>query len=165
MTDVTERITEIITPVRLDYTHTAGRAQTRFLTGLIEGKIRGQRCPACNKVYVPPRGSCATCAIATEEEVEVADQGTVTTFCIVNLQFHGQAREVPYVCASVLLDGADLPFFGMLGEVEVEQVHMGQRVEAVWLPREERSASFENIRYFKPIDEPDAAFESYKDHL
>ncbi len=160
-----ETISEIITTVRLDYTHTAGRAQNRFLTGLIEGKIRGQRCPSCKKVYVPPRGSCAVCAVATEEEVEVADKGTVTTFCIVNLQFHGQAVEVPYVCGSVLLDGADLPFFGMLAGVEVDKVHMGQRVQAVWVPPEERKPSFDNIRYFEPIDEPDAPFESYKDHL
>ena len=160
-----ETINEIITPVRLDYTHTAGRAQNRFLTGLIEGKIRGQRCPSCKKVYVPPRGSGAICAVPTEEEVEVADKGTVTTFCIVNLQFHGQAVEIPYVCGSVLLDGADLPFFGMLAGVEVDKVHMGQRVQAVWLPPEERKASLDNIRYFEPIDEPDAPFDSYKDHL
>ena len=160
-----ETINEIITTVRLDYTHTAGRAQNRFLTGLIEGKIRGQRCPSCKKVYVPPRGSCAICAVPTEEEVEVADKGTVTTFCSVNLQFHGQAVEIPYVCGSVLLDGADLPFFGMLAGVEVDKVHMGQRVQAVWLPPEERKASFDNIRYFEPIDEPDAPFDSYKDHL
>ena len=162
---MSESVTEIITPVGLEYTHTAGRAQRRFLGALMEGRILGQRCPACTRVYVPARNSCPTCAVATEEEVEVADEGTVTSFCIVNLPFYGQAVDIPYVCASVLLDGADIPFFFLLAETPVEEVHMGQRVKAVWAPVEERGYGYDNIRYFKPSGEPDAPFESYRDHL
>jgi uncharacterized OB-fold protein len=155
----------ITTLVRLDYTHTAGKAQRRFLSGLMEGKLIAQRCPECDKVYVPPRGSCPTCAVPTRDEVEISDTGTVTTFCIVNLPFYGQAVEIPYVCASILIDGADIPLFAMLAEVAVEDVHMGQRVQAVWLPEQERTPSFDNLRYFKPTGESDASYDSYKDHL
>jgi hypothetical protein len=42
---------------------------------------------------------------------------------------------------------------------------MGMRVEAVWVPKEELAPTFECIKYFRPIDEPDAPFESYKEHL
>ncbi len=38
---------------------------------------------------------------------------------------------------------------------------MGMRVEPVWAPPEERGPTFESIRYFRPLDEPDAPFESY----
>jgi uncharacterized OB-fold protein len=162
---VSEAIREIVTPMRLEYTIAAGTAQRRFLRGLVDGRILGQRCPKCAKVYMPPRGSCATCAVPTEEEVEVSDSGTVTTYCVVNLQFYGQAVEIPYACCSVLLDGADLPFFHLVQEIPAGEVRMGLRVKAVWLPPEERTANVESIRYFKPSGEPDAPYESYKDHV
>ncbi|HLN06941.1 MAG TPA: OB-fold domain-containing protein [Acidimicrobiales bacterium] len=155
----------IESPIRLEYTVTAGRAQTRFLRGLIDGKFLGERCPRCQKVYVPPRGSCPTDGVATEEVVECAQQGTVTTFCIVNVPFRGQAIQIPYVCAQVLLDGADIPFMALLQEVEAGEVRMGMRVEAVWAPPADRGPSLESLRWFRPNGEPDASFETFRQHL
>ena len=152
-------------PIRLDYTFTAGRAQSRFLRGLAQGKLVGQRCPSCRKVYIPPRGSCPTCAVPTQEEVQVADRGTVTTFCIVNIPFPGQAIKPPFVAASVLLDGADIAIFHLLQEVDAAVARMGMRVEAVWVPRDELRPSMESVRYFRPTGEPDASYDSYKEHL
>jgi len=162
---VSEPITDIVTPIRLDYDIAAGEAQRPFLRGLAQGRLMGQRCPQCSKVYMPPRGSCPTCAVATREEVQISDSGTITSFCIVNLQFYGQAVEIPYACCSILLDGADLPFFHLVQEAAADEVRMGLRVKAVWVPDEERTASFESIKYFKPSGEPDASYESYKDHV
>jgi uncharacterized OB-fold protein len=152
-------------PSRLEYVITPGEAPARFLRGILEGRILAERCPRCEKVYMPPRGSCATCAIPTREQVELSAKGTVTTFCVVNLPFYGQAVEIPYVCASVVLDGADLPFFCLLAECPVEDVRMGMRVEAVWCDPADRKPSLENIKYMRPTGEPDAAYESYKEHL
>jgi hypothetical protein len=42
---------------------------------------------------------------------------------------------------------------------------MGMRVQAVWVPKEELAPTFESIRYFKPLNEPDAPFDSYQEHL
>jgi uncharacterized OB-fold protein len=50
-------VTGVVTPVRLEYTYAASAEESRFYRGLAEGKIRGQRCPKCEKVYVPPRGA------------------------------------------------------------------------------------------------------------
>jgi uncharacterized OB-fold protein len=158
-------VKDIVTPVRLEYTMIAGTAQRRFLRGLATGRILAQRCPSCRKVYIPPRGSCPTCAVATAEEVEVSDKGTITTFCIVDLPFYGQAVEIPYVCASILLDGTDIPFFHLIQEVAVENVRMGTRVQAVWEAPENRQPSFTAIKYFKPSGEPDADYDSYKAHI
>jgi hypothetical protein len=160
-----DAITDIITPIRLDYTITAGKAQKRFLRGLEKGRILAQRCPRCTKVYIPPRGSCPTCGVPTEEEVEVSDTGTLTTFCVVDLPFYGQAVDIPYVCASVLLDGADLPFFHLIQGVDVAEVRMGMRVQAVWEDADKRRPSFTSIKCFKPVDEPDADYDTYKDHI
>jgi hypothetical protein len=155
----------IKTPIRLDYTYTAGEATSRHLRGLAEGKLLGQRCPACAKVYIPPRGSCPTCGVPTRDEVECANTGTVTTFCIVNIPFPGQAIRPPFVAASVLLDGADIAIFHLLQELDADDARMGMRVQAVWVPREELRPSMESIRYFRPTGEPDAPYDTYKDHL
>ena len=82
----------------------------------------------------------------------------------------GQAQRcidltLPYVAAHILLDGADIPFFSLVQEVDAENVRMGMRVEAVWAPREEWGTTFANIRYFKPLDEPDVPYEQFKEHL
>lgn len=153
MNDLVE---EIRTPIRLEYDYVAGRASTRFLRGLADGRILGQRCPECRKVYVPPRGACPRCGVATEEDVEVADRGTVTTFCVVNLPFSGQQIKPPYVCATILLDGADIGLFHLIQEIPANEVRMGLRVEAAWVEPSQRSASLESIRYFRPTGEPDA---------
>jgi hypothetical protein len=38
-------------------------------------------------------------------------------------------------------------------------------VQAVWLPRAEMRASIESIRHFRPTGAPDAAYDSFKEHL
>ena len=160
-----EPVKLIETPARLDYRFTAGQATTRFLHGIAEKRILGERCGVCGKVYVPPRGSCPTDGVATTEQVELPARGIVTTFCVVNLQFYGQAMEVPYVCATVLLDGADIGLFGLVQEIPFEQVRMGLRVEAVWVDDEELGPTMTNIRWWKPTGEPDAPYESFREHV
>jgi uncharacterized OB-fold protein len=160
-----EAVKSIRTPARLDYTFTAGRATTRFLRGIEQKKLLGQRCPVCKKVYVPPRGACPTDGVPTEEEVELPHQGTVTTFCVVNVQFYGQAMELPYVSALILLDGSDIPLMHLIQETKAEDVHMGMRVEAVWVPDEELGPTLESIKYFRPTGEPDADWDTYKDNV
>jgi uncharacterized protein len=163
--DSTSSITGIVSPVQLDYTYAASAEESRFLRGLAEGKIRGQRCPKCDKVYVPPRGACPVDGVPTRDEVELPDRGIVTTFCIVNVPFLGQRITPPYVSAYVLLDGADIPFLHLVLGCDVSEVRMGMRVEAVWKPREQWTTSMENIDHFRPTGEPDAAYESYAAHL
>lgn len=158
-------VTSIETPARLEYRFTAGQATSRFLKGIAQKRIIGERSAVSGKVYVPPRGSDPVAGVPTDEQVEVSDNGTVTGFCIVNLQFYGQEMEIPYVCAHVLLDGADMPWFGLIQEVAYDRVHVGMRVEAVWADDEDLAPTMESIRYFRPNGEADADYQSYKDHV
>jgi uncharacterized OB-fold protein len=160
-----EPVRTIETPARLEYRFTAGEATTRFLRGIASKRLLGERCPACGKVYVPPRGSCPTDGVPTAEQVELAHTGTVTTFCVVNLQFYGQAMEVPYVCATVLVDGADIGLFGLVQEIPFEEVRMGLRVEAVWVDDDELAPTFTSVRWWRPTGEPDAPYESFREHV
>jgi uncharacterized OB-fold protein len=158
-------VTGIVSPVRLSYDFAASPEESAFFRGLADGRILGQRCPICHKVYVPPRGACPVDGVPTTDEVELPDRGTVTTFCIVNVPFLGQKIEPPYVSAYILLDGADIAFLHLILGVDAADVRMGMRVQAVWKPREEWGTTIENIRHFEPTGEPDADYETYKQHL
>lgn len=165
-----EPVTMITTPIRLAYMHSASAEESRYLRALAEGRIVGQRCPACGKVYVPPRGACPTDGVPTTDEVELPDVGTVTTFCIVNVsapqnRSPGQRVKPPYVAAYVLLDGADIPWQHLILGCPADEVRMGMRVRAVWRPREQWGTTPENIDHFRPTGEPDAPYASYAAHL
>jgi uncharacterized protein len=152
MTDQPEARPMIVTPIRLEYDYTPGEAATRFLRKIEQGQYVGQRCPSCKKVYVPPRGSCPTCGVPTEEEIPLAGTGTITAFCIVNIPFAGQAVECPYVSATIQLDGADIGFYHLIQEIPYDQIYIGQRVEAVWKPKDEWGPTTESIAHFRPED-------------
>ena len=158
-------VTGVVVPVSLDYLYAASPEESAFYRGLNEGRILGQRCPTCRKVYVPPRSACPTDGTPTAEEVEVSQTGTITTFCIVNVPFLGQKISPPYVSAYVLLDGADIAVLHLILGVPAAEVRMGMRVRAVWKPREEWTYSLENIDHFEPTGEPDAEFATYQHHL
>ncbi len=154
----------ITSPVRLTYDHTVSPGESSYLLALAEGRLIGQRCPVCGKVYVPPRGACPVDGVPTRDEVELPDTGIVTTFCVVNVPFQGQKFPSPYVAASVLIDGADIPFQHLILGCPPEDVRMGLRVRAVWKPREEWDVGH-NIDHFEPSGEPDAPYDSYARHL
>ncbi|MFE1313735.1 Zn-ribbon domain-containing OB-fold protein [Streptomyces sp. NPDC058755] len=155
-------ITGIVAHARLDYTYSPGRAQTDYIKALSEQRSVGERCPSCRKVYIPPRGACPTCGLATSEQVEVGPRGTVTTFCIVNIKAAHTANldiEVPYVYAHIALDGADLALHARIGGIPYDEVRMGLRVEPVWTP----GARYPD--HYRPTGEPDADYDTYKELL
>ena len=155
MSEQQEPVTGIEAPIYLKYNFTAGAAPTRFLTQVKKGVLMGQRCPSCQQVYVPPRGSCGACGVPTEEEVTLSDKATVESFTIVHIPIPGNPIEPPFVVANLVADGANISFIHLMNECVNEEVHIGQRVQAVWKPEEEWDYAMGNIHYFRPIDEPD----------
>ncbi|MET7517614.1 OB-fold domain-containing protein [Streptomyces sp. NPDC005480] len=152
-----DAVTGIVAQARLDYVYSPGRAQTAYINALADRRTVGERCPSCRKVYVPPRGACPTCGVATTDRVEVGPAGTVTTFCIVNVKARNLDIELPYVYAHIALDGADLALHGRIAGIPYDQVRMGLRVEPVWT---------EGGRYpdhYRPTGEPDADYDTYKE--
>jgi hypothetical protein len=161
----TDPVTMTVTPVRLRYEHTASPGESTYLRGLAEGRLIGQRCPACGKVYVPSRGTCPVDGVPAEEEVDLPDTGTVTTFSIVNVAYPGQQVTPPYVAAAVLLDGADIAFQHLILGCDAGEVRIGMRVRAVWRPRDEWATTASTITHFTPTGEPDAPYETYARHI
>jgi uncharacterized OB-fold protein len=165
MSETPEPVTILRTPVDLEYTYSAGQSASRFLRAIAQGKLLGQRCPVDGRVYFPSRGSCPQHGVPfTADTVELSDKGTVVTYSIVRVPSENIPLELPYVAVQVLLDGADTVLMHVL-QAKLEDVHMGMRVQAAWRPREEWTTAMTNILYFRPIDEPDAAYDSYKEHI
>ncbi len=159
----TEPVTGITVPIRLEYEINAGRAPSKYLRGIAEGKLIGQKAVGSDQVYLPPRGSDPTSGEPTEIEVEVSQNGTVTTFCITNIPgLSESAPEVPFAAAQILLDGANTPYLGLIQGIPVDDVRMGLRVKAVW--DENLRPDARCLKWFEPNGEPDAPYESYREY-
>jgi uncharacterized OB-fold protein len=155
MTDAIRTITE---RWDLTYRHSAGLVGSEFFRSLEEeGRLRGRRCPKCERVLMPPRPFCDRCYTDTTEWVDVADTGVLETFTIVYSKFAG-LPDPPYVIAYALLDGADTAILNYvrgvdLGDVDasVAALAPGTRVRAVFAPREERQGRITDF-WFEPSD-------------
>jgi hypothetical protein len=131
-------------------TYAAGAVGSQFLIALRDKKkIMGMRCPTCNRVYVPARSVCKDCFGQLDEWVEVSDKGTLLTYTVCPYSTRVQPVEPPIVYGIIQLDGADTGIVHMLGEVDLEQLRIGMRVQAVF--KEKREASILDIKYFKPL--------------
>ncbi len=150
--------------VEIPYKFQAGRTGTRFLRELRDNeRIMGLKCPACNRVYVPPRSTCKECFAKLDQWVEVSGEGTLLTYTVLRTPRQAQLKELhrlpspllhaevdlPIAYGIIQLDGADTGFVHLLGEVDFEQLRIGMRVQAVF--KEEREGNILDIKYFKPL--------------
>lgn len=160
-----EAVKYIDANIYLPYHYVAGDRRAAYMRALKDKRILGSRCSKTGKVFVPPIINSPESFAPADELVDVPDRGIVTTFCIVNIPVIGRSLELPYVAASVALDGADISIFAAIQECKADEVRMGMRVEAVWKPDNERQGDHEDILYFRPTGEPDAPRESYINRL
>jgi len=142
--------------VVLPYNWALGQTWSRFFDALKEEKILGTRCRSCLKVLVPARSFCPGCYKDMEEWVEVGQEGSVETWCLVNYRYPGQTLEPPYVIAQIRLDGASCGFTHLVGGFDLtrpdevrQRMRRGMRVRAVW--REEKRGDIHDIAYFRPL--------------
>ena len=136
--------------IKVPYAWNAGETISYYLTRLRdEKKIVGKKCPKCSKVLVPPRKSCPFCFVDTAEWVPLSGKGTVETFTIVRRDTTIQPMKAPFAYAVINLDGADTGFLHLIGDVDVKDIKIGMKVQAVFA--EERKGHVMDIRYFKPI--------------
>ena len=136
--------------VRLPYHYVAGDYRARQIRAFKDKKILGSKDAKTGKVFIPPIVNSPESFGPCPEFVAVSDKGVVTTFCVVCIPVIGRDIELPYVAASVALDGADISIFAAIQECKAADVRMGMRVEAVWKPVAERVGSIRDIACFEP---------------
>ena len=119
-----------------------------------EKRLLGIRCPACSKVYVPPRQVCGPCFQNMEECVEVAPTGTLVAYTILRFSFldpeTGKQKPVPYGYGFIRLDGSDNAFQHFIEIRDESRVRIGTRMRAVF--SEERHGTLRDIRHFEVME-------------
>ncbi len=157
--------------VSLDYIAHQSPLARRYGAALAEKRVVGQRCPKCSLVYVPLRGFCPLCVVEMTEndEVDVSDHGTITTFTIITpIQYYGQQEREDYTLASILLDGADQTIGQQrLGSIDNSEVRPGIRVKAVWKDDLSGAGSGTGgaIEHWEPSGEPDVDPAEFEEHV
>jgi uncharacterized protein len=136
----------------VSYAFEPGIGLSRFYRALAEGRLEGGRCPVCDQVFVPPHTPCPACGSAAIEIHDVADAGVIESVTVVHLPVDGLDVEVPFAWARVRVEGADVSFPHLVVAAALDDLRVGQRVEAVWASEGDRPASWEAIRHFRPAD-------------
>ena len=132
-----------------------GKYGSKFLLELRDNKrIVGIRCPQCHKVFVPPRKICGECFVPMDEIVPLRGEGTINTYTVLNFGFvdpdTGLQKPVPYTWAFIDLDGADNTFIHYVEETDLNKLHVGMRVRAVF--EEQRTGKLLDIKHFETIE-------------
>jgi uncharacterized OB-fold protein len=136
--------------LELHYGYEPGLVLSRFLRELGRRRIEGGRCPGCAAVYVPPRPRCPACGAGPMAPVDVPDRGVVASYAVARVPPYGSAVQVPFAWASIRLDGTDVPFPHLLADVPLDEIRVGMRVRAVWVPAAELAPTWASIRHFGP---------------
>jgi uncharacterized OB-fold protein len=82
--------------------------------------------------------------------VDVPDRGVVAAYAVARVPPYGSAVQVPFAWASIRLDGTDVPFPHLLADVPLDEIRVGMRVRAIWVPAAELAPTWASIRHFGP---------------
>lgn len=135
--------------INLPYTWWVGEVGSEFLAALRDkGKILGNRCAACNTVYVPPRKNCGRCFVDMDGCFELGDEGVVIAHTIVRHSHELQPTDPPYAYAVIKLDGCDVGMVHIIKE-RLDSLRNGVRVKAVF--KEDRKGEILDIDSFRFI--------------
>ncbi len=123
--------------VRAEYAFWVGKYLDAFYENLQKKKIIGNKCPKCEKVYVPPRSVCGECQVTIPlgNWIEMKETGTVmnfTTTSIAITEVRRRTRKGPTVIGLVKIDGSDTAVVYELLNVDESKVKTGMKVKVVW---------------------------------
>jgi len=140
----------------LPYNWALGQTWIKFFEGLKREVILGTKCTGCNKTYVPARTFCPGCYRDMDEWVELSQEGSIETWCLVNYTYFNQIKDPPYIIAQIRLSGCDTSLthfidgFDMASVQTVkETMQKIRKVKAVW--SKEKNGNIYDIQYFAPL--------------
>tara|TARA_B100000953_G_scaffold23247_1_gene19158 strand:+ start:827 stop:1255 length:429 start_codon:yes stop_codon:yes gene_type:complete len=116
-----------------------GPIDRKYFEAASQGKLIIQKCRRCENTQFPPKMLCVSCG-EEPDWVETSGEGKIYTFTVVRR--HGVepfSTLVPFVLAMIdIPEGAR--FMGNITEIDIETVHVGQKVEAYSLRIDETMA-------------------------
>jgi uncharacterized OB-fold protein len=124
-----------------------------FWEGCARGELHVQHCGDCDETWFPSQERCPSCQSYASEWMPVATTGTLYTYTII----HGPGTEgrppgfesvYPYAVGVVEIDGGrGARIGGNIVGIELDQIEIGMRVQAQFVP-DERA-----LPLFVPADE------------
>ncbi len=124
--------------VRAEFSFWVGRYMDKFYDALENKKIIGNKCPKCEKVFVPPRKICGGCneEIALDENwVDLPDTGTLLNYTITNYKVSDRTArkgKKSQIIGIVQIDGGDTAIIYPLLNMEPDAVKIGMKLNVVW---------------------------------
>lgn len=115
----------------ITYNHALGETASWFFTQIRDNaEIYGRRCPASNRVLVPPRGFSDQTLEPTQDWIKVGPGGVIETFTIVYDEFKNLPPP-PYAFGYVMLDGADTAIGGFFKGVDLSDAKLAAEKLAI----------------------------------
>lgn len=129
------------------YARTVGPTYSRYLTGLRDGRIEGNRADD-GRVFSPPAEYDPASGRLLDEWVSVGEEGTVVAWCWQPEPAESDPVDHPFAWALVRLDGADTAVLHALDAGSPDAVSTGMRVRVRW--SDEREGSIRDIACLEP---------------
>lgn len=141
--------------LNLDYSAPLGIYYGKFMEGLKEKKLFGNKCKKCGRLYVPVRPFCDICCEEAGEPFEVDPVGEIISYTVYCIKTHN-LPDPPFAQGAIKIDGAANAFLHFIGGIEFVneedlqgKIKIGMKVKPVWA--EERKGDILDIKYFTPI--------------
>jgi uncharacterized OB-fold protein len=156
LADAAEPLGAIDYSMTLDYQHAYGPYYGRMFDEIREhGRVMGVRTSHGEDALLPPREIDDVTHRRTGTWKACADTGTIRACSIINMEVFGQTRQVPYVYAEIVLDGASTRMIHVIEiddlETAKQKIKPGTRVRAIWT-QGERKGSVADIERFEVIE-------------
>lgn len=109
---------------------TAESKTEEFINYLEQGKVMTTRCKKCGTRYFPPKMDCPSCLDSEVEWFEIAKNGTLVTYSIVNYGPSGFEDEAPYTLG--IGDFDELRVFGRVSkQIKEDEIKAGMKIQIV----------------------------------
>jgi len=103
-----------------------------------EGKIMGVKCKSCGTTSLPPRPICPKCGARNLEWAELAGEGTIQTYTVINVPLTHMKDKSPYAVGIIKLD-AGPSISCPIRDGSEQNLTVGARVKAEFVQEGERT--------------------------
>lgn len=149
-----KNVEKVMVPLTPEFNWSVGNYMEKFFDRLKGGKFMGVKCPACGRVYLPPRMICERCFKKMEEWVELPDTGTLESFTIAGVEVGGDGElrdlQAPRLIGMVKHEGADTCLVARLEALDPGEAKVGMRVKAVL--KEAPEGVLDILSHYRPVD-------------
>ncbi len=118
----------ILSPYKINYIHSYAE-DSKFFTGLAEGKLYGSECKSCHYRYATPRSHCMNCGNETRW-MELPLEGAVHSWTTCYFGSEEFLKETPFNLALVEFEGVDTLFLTRLVGPKESDIFIGMKVRA-----------------------------------